>query len=368
MNITFKHILVGELRSYVESRDYYDLEFYPISRERAISHAENPRADKDDVAIFLAYNDNRLIGYLGAITDFIYHEDKIKKVYWLSCMWILPEFRRYRIALMLMLEAHKTFDGNILITNYIPRSKKVFEKTNQYHELQVLKGIRAYLRFDLARILTRKYNKLEIFQPFLKLSDGCLNSILHIRLQWKLRKTVLKHNYTFVKKIDKQLNNFIDINTKNSSFRRGINEFDWILKYPWVINSEKAPPDANKYYFSWYANDFQQHLVKIEDNNNNIVGALILIIYRGELKTPYIFLNGADEKDVTMFLIQLMIENKIPTYVGYDPTVNGHIIKSKLFWHKRNSEHGILISKKLAKEVNIDKPVLFYGDGDAVFT
>ena len=154
--ISIRDITIAQLKSYIDSGEFKKMVEIPISRHRAISHYNNPLAKPDDKILFLAYEDTIFVGYLGAMPDELKMAYKSIRVAWLSCMWVDSSQRGKGIAPMLLTHAHKTWKGNLLITNFIPLAKRAYDKTGLFTEFKTLPGIRGYLRFNLAEILAAK--------------------------------------------------------------------------------------------------------------------------------------------------------------------------------------------------------------------
>jgi GNAT superfamily N-acetyltransferase len=367
MNLSIINITLEELEKYLHSEEYKNSGFVPISVLRALSHRSNPRADKNDYCLFLAYDNDILIGYLGAITDWLFDFDKKHKVFWLSCMWVLPEYRRHGIAFNLLNHAVDIYSGNVLITNFIPQSKATFDKTGLFEEYANLKGIRAYVRFDFHRILPRKHPSFEKIKFVFGAFDFILN--LPVKLKLKINQANFNTTCTFseVEIFDENIQQFIHENCQESTFKRGVPEFDWMKKFPWVKRVKKNSKEASKYYFSQEAKDFRQWFIKVADKDQ-IVGFLLLTLFKGELKTPYLIYDKKYVKNIAAIIGRIIIQNKVYTYISYDNSVNPLLQKSGLFLNVRPAEYGFLISKTLRKKLQPKAPVLFDGDGDGAFT
>lgn len=365
MNLSIKNISLGELESYIHSEEYKNSSFVPISLLRAISHINNPRSRPEDWCLFLAYDDNKCIGYLGALPDTLYAGDVAEKVSWLSCMWILPEYRRHGIALKLLKHAYEILDGKVLITNYIPQSKHAFDKTNQYVDLKTLKGIRGYLRTDFEQILVRKNKKLAPVRPLLKMIDFSINLVLNVRLGLKLKSIKTSCKYFEIQSIDGSLAEFIRKKTQYSLFQRRADEFSWFMKYPWVKKVKEISPEAKRYHFSQEGKDFKQWFFKIEQNNI-IVGFIILSRFNGELRTPYLLFDEEAVEDIAGLIARLAIQNRIRTYISTNEMLNHCLIKTGIFFHRKVSEHGFIVGKNL-QHLIVGDVVVFDGDGDGAF-
>ena len=369
MNIEIKSIQVGELIKFIQSKEFLQAEFWPISKKRAISHAMNPRADAEDTALLLAYGSSHLIGYLGLVPDFYFIDEKPKKIFWISCMWVLPEYRREGVALKLLDAAYESCKGNIFITNYILRSKAAFIKTGEYVEYEILKGIRAYMYFNLNYILVNKYPGLKYIRPVLFLTDKVLNIFFRVRLYFLLKQERISNRYISFTYLNKETATFIDENRENALFRRGSQEFQWMIDFPWIKNKKDEETDTGKYHFSHYSKDFRQWFIKITDDYEKVKGFLMLTLQKGILKTPYIIAGKKLIPDIATFIIKLMDEYKIPTVVSHHPLlVNQLKKKNRFFLTIRTSEKGFIATKQISDKLK-DTCHLFYdGDGDNAFT
>jgi GNAT superfamily N-acetyltransferase len=365
MNLSIRNISLGELENYIHSEEYRNSSFVPISRLRAISHMNNPRSQPADWCLFLAYDGNKCIGYLGALPDTLYAGNRTEKVSWLSCMWVLPEYRRHGIALKLLKHAYETLHGKVLITNYIPQSKNAFDKTNQYVDLKNLKGIRGYLRACFEQILVRKNKRLAPISPLLKMIDFSINLVLNMRLSLKMKSIKTTCKYSEITSIDSSLAEFIRKKTQYSLFQRGAEEFSWFMEYPWVKKVDSISSEAKRYHFSQEGRDFRQWFFKVE-RNGVTEGFIILSRFNGELRTPYLFFNEEIAEDIAGFIARLAIQNRIRTYIGTHEKLNFHFVKMGIFFHKKGSEHGFIMGKVLQTLIE-GEVVLFDGDGDGAF-
>jgi GNAT superfamily N-acetyltransferase len=367
MNLKIRNIKLKELEEYLESEEYLNSSFVPISRIRAISHINNPRADANDVSLFLAYNDDKLIGYLGAITDMMFVTDIPEKVFWLSCMWVLPEYRRDRIALKLLQHAYNTFKGKVFITNFIPRSKGAFDRTEQYFDLIELEGIRGYSLIDFRTLLVRKYPKLFYLKPILSSIDTMGNLVVNYRLRNIKKKLNYSCNFSDIEVFDNDINTFIESFIDKSLLRRSSKEFNWIKDFPWVKKVEKLSQESDRYYFSQESKDFVQYFLKVE-KKNTVVGFLMITIFRGELKIPYIFYKPGFAQDIANYIAFLIIKTRVKVYIGYDQILNKKLYELGVFYHKRKSKYGFIVGKSMQGILKDKVSLLFYGDGDGAFT
>jgi GNAT superfamily N-acetyltransferase len=366
-DIDIRVIKIGELIEYTQSEEYSKEGFQTISRIRALSHAHNPRAEKDDCALFLAYDNGLLVGYLGTLPDMIYTEGKITKIFWISCMWVLPDYRGFGVATKLLKESYRLCRGQIFITNYILSSKTAFLKTGLYLEHTVLKGLRAYLYFNFDQIIIKRLPALKPIRPVFQFIDYFLNTFREIRL-----KTILSNRdgtFTFqeVVEFDQKFKQRIDSLGGSSPFIRSAEEFQWILNYPWITKKDEYKVESHKYAFSLYDKKFQQWFLQIIDKER-LVGFMILTSHNKLLRTPYIFCEESLYSECLWQIIRIMMQYKIPTLICHHQGIVNELRKnSKCFIHLRKSLHGFIISTKM-KSLMQRNYMFQEGDGDGAFT
>ena len=208
--IRIKELKVCQLEEYINSDEYKNLENIPISPQRALSGIYNPYGDKGDKVLFLAYDDDKFIGYLGALSDVLKINGKSSKVAWLSCMWVDNNYRRQGISVMLMQHANKIWNSNLLITNYIPLSKSAFDKTGIFTDFRSLPGIRGYLRFNLAEIIISKRPGLRRMKWLISLFDITANVLNEFRLLfWRAAFEANNIKIQYLREIDDETDSFI---------------------------------------------------------------------------------------------------------------------------------------------------------------
>ena len=121
-------ITISELESFVQSPAFQQAANIPISTRRAISQANNPRAQPDDVALVLIYEKDILLGYLGLVPDYLYVNGQPERICWMSCIWVNPEARGKGIAKQLLHSAHERWEGRLLATEFTAPAKQLYDK------------------------------------------------------------------------------------------------------------------------------------------------------------------------------------------------------------------------------------------------
>ena len=266
-----------------------------------------------------------------------------------------------------MKHAYKILEGDILITNYIPQAKAVYDTTGQYTPLVMHTGIRAYLRPDFATIIPRHKFKWRRLKGLLKMCDYVLGVYTSVRLHfYKIKLFDSSLSFIPISKFDESLSLTIEKLQSNNLFRRNITELNWLTEFPWVIETPIIPVESSKYYFTDYKNCFKSWRIIIKKDNNP-VGILILTQNGEELKTPYLLFPKELTDNVTNYILQLMIKSSAKTFVCHHKGICDNIKNKSPFFHIRKSEKGFLITEKLHKLLP-ENVWINEGDGDAAFT
>jgi GNAT superfamily N-acetyltransferase len=369
--LTIRNIAQSELEDFIHSKEYLEFEHIPISRRRAKSYLNNPRADEKDIILFLAYWDGKYVAYLGALPDIIFSSDKSERVAWLSCMWADKKYRRKGIALQLLKHAYKEWNGKLLITNFIPSAKGAFDKTEMFEELHSNNGVRAYLRFDLANILPRKKTSLKKIKGIIRLLDRILNLFYQTRFIFmKQKKLSGAYHSEEIRYIDNEVNKFIISKNTNTLSRREALEYNWLIKFPWVVQGKLPDDEQTKYEFTVICPKFKQTFIKVLNSENKLIAFLILTQRDNELKTPYLFFDRHETEIIYAIIIRYMMKNKICTLITYHSILAEYILNHHTpFIYKKKSVYSFLISKHLLHKIDNKEQYVFYdGDGDGLFT
>ncbi len=268
----------GNILEFVNSDQFSRLKSIPITRHRASSYAHNPRSDSSDKILFVAFENEEIIGYLGALPEKIFYQEEWRRMTWLSCFWIDPQFRGKNISKQLFDMAMKEWDKTAMITNMKPGTLKIYERTGYFQDPVTRIGIRGYLRFNLSEILPPKGGVFAKIKPVFQAIDFVFNIFNAIRLVfypgYKIDNDI---HYEYVEEISPEAGELIDKCNQSYLIRRGKQELEWVKNYPWVLEQEENA-DNRRYYFSSVSKRFFYQQVEFHDENGNVVAYLMLSI------------------------------------------------------------------------------------------
>ncbi|MDO9635267.1 MAG: hypothetical protein Q7J05_09590 [Paludibacter sp.] len=353
-------IKVGELITFVNSSRFQELPQIPITRLRALSQAHNPRASEDDVALIIAYEDNKLLSFIGLLPDILICERKQQKIWWNSCWWA-NENEKHNGAMQLFYMASKITNGQLFFPELTPHTTGLLSLMMGFRIVEQC-GVRGYLKLNLADILPARKASFKHIRFLLLVLDWLLNFIYKPILSiWK-KKLQSKHlSYQIIDRVDEETAFYLAKHNEHELFRRNQTELNWILDYPWIT---EEPADTNqKYSFSHHVKSFQVFLVKIHEINQ-MTGFFMLLVRDGNAKLSYCYHNpnsGSTFKDV---LYKLLIENNINTFL----TFNASIVQAI----QKNNHPFVLVREQIktiafSKEFKIQTQDIQDGDGDCAF-
>ena len=367
--VSIKKIKLSELEEFVNSDFFKGLKNKPISKIRANSYTENPRANKNDFVLYMAFLENELVSYRTILSDIFFVEKKPFSFGWLSGNWVSEKHRRKGISTLLFKEVFKDWNGKLMYTNYAEASKFVYDKTNKFSLLKELKGTKYYMRFCLADILPKKRNVFKKIKPFLVFFDAFLNLILDFINLFKNQAKENDFRVILNEDWGNSILNFEDSFTSGNLFQRGEKEFNWIQKNPWILSDNYTKRASKEYHFSSYAKQFNSKLYTIYNNENSLVGFVFLTIRNGHVKIPYSHFLKKDHKKIAAFIVDNCKNIKAKTIVVYNNNLEKELNKKLPSIIKKEFLQKYFTTKELEKSlVNKENCKLQSGDGDVVFT
>jgi GNAT superfamily N-acetyltransferase len=357
------------LLEYVNSTVFKAEENLPISEHRAVSHANNPRANVNDVLLFLAKEGDELIGYMGILPDLFFPKNQpIVKVGWVTCAWVKKEHRGKGITAKLFTEAHFKYNGNLLSYDYVPATKRMYDATGFFAQKPLVKhGVRLYIKSDFERILAPKSKVFKKSATVLKGLDSAGNNLL--KLYQSGKAFPIDHlNLEAVTEINDPLNEFIAEQNDQGYFQRQARELNWILSSPWIVERDEKTEMDQKYYFSSSAKEFKNLAFQLKDEHGKIVAFFFFTIRNGVVKLPYFFGN-TDDKENVLIINHLLQKWKAKEFTCFHPKLVSALQEAKtIAFHKKEINRFLVVDKQLSKSITHVNLFMEDGDGDAVFT
>lgn len=236
--------------------------FIPITLHRAEAHTHNPNADPNDVALLLANEGERNVGYFGLMPVRLQHDGQLHKVYWLTTWAVSPDYLGKGLGSQLM-EAALALDVDLAIVGSKP-ARRVSAKYG-FHEVKPLD----YLQIDLG--IAGRYNPISLILRLLRKAF----SLLRLRLRIENIDQVIARFFDiifapllrplFIQQLSAKFGateQAIKIERvshvqaaaqrkpQNTGFHRSVEVVNWMLTDPWVLPAGSSVSDKLDYGFS----------------------------------------------------------------------------------------------------------------------
>jgi len=261
-------------------------QFVPISMQRAEAHANNPFAAKEDVALLVAIDsDDEVVGYFGILPLLLRSEKDYHKVHWFTTWNVSSKVRGRGVGGQLMAEA-LTLEKDYLIVGSV-HARRVCRKygfwerdpliyywldptgMSQLNPLIWLKrGYRKFLR------LLKIKKQVEITSPLTESFAKLVSPLTRAWFTPRLAKleSELSEGYRF------QIVHQIHAEPQKTPQRpktelhRGVEAVNWMLKYPWVLESGQSVTEQMDYYFSDARPMYRQIAVEVYNREDKYLG------------------------------------------------------------------------------------------------
>jgi len=355
--LKIRQIKVGELKEYLQSNEYKNTVIIPITPQRAESHIQNPRADKEDVALILAEEDNgNVLGFIGLLPDFIFEPEQ-KKVFWISCWWAHPE-KGKSLGVSLLLAAYQASNG-LLLADASPDTLAVFRKSKMFHVPDSKPGIKLFLKPLINDVLLRKRPNWKKYSTFLSLMDWLIGAFF---LPLNFLQRILNSLPKGIEIESVKVFN-IEHRTKNYFNRNNI-EYDWIARFRWILDP-KSYSEKRYYPFSKTAVRFKNHFLAIKYNGIKIA-SLFMTERDGVFKLHYLFTVGDNWKLITKSIIHFLATQNAKEFITFNDELTKVLSSNSRLVYARPTSYQYVFGKGF--EEPLDTNGFQYGDGDAIFT
>jgi GNAT superfamily N-acetyltransferase len=363
--ISIRRFQVNDLIELVSSPDYQNWEVIPISRHRAISYTHNPRCSPSDIVLYLAYINNRMVGYRTVLPDTLLSDGKAIRVGWLSGNWVDPTYRRKGIATELLRAAMDDWNSKLLFTNYAAESKAVYDKAGSFENVFNLTGTRVYIRPCIARLASTRIVTSKRIRPILAAADLLISLLNPLPF---LARFVRCENitYQYLTYPDVEVINLFEKEEKHLSSARLKEELQWVCSYPWMVSAPLGDRIGERYFFSSSPKHFERLFVKVYEGDK-LLGFIMINNKDGFITTPYIACPEGKELVFAKILIKHVAKMGCSRLTTYHPVISQRLKGLMPFGLLAlRQQRKYYVSKIVTNEMK--KPITFVeGDGDCAF-
>jgi len=353
-----------DLQRFIESEFFKKLNKIPISKHRALSHINNPYCADDDILLWTAYENETLLGYSSVLPDMIVRNGQKEKIYWSSSTWREESEQKNTLAATLILKILELYKNQLFITDFGAELEKSYSKLRIFKPIETEFGTTFYRNLAFSQTIKRRFPKLKSIVPIYSFFEKFFNFVLFFNRKIFTKKIKINLEIIENKIFDIEFDYFIkNYCTENQLIERDSKFFEWIIKYPWVLQG-KFDDENKRYYFSSKAEQFEYHSIKIYDKQK-LVGFIFLKIRDKRLTVSFSYLNEVCAKDAANYIFNLINVKKIDTITVFDKKLLVELTKKRTKY---------IFAKKTAKKYffprsfDICSSAFQQGDGDMVFT
>lgn len=280
---------ISDLKRLLNSRKWFAADPLPITKQRALSHVNNPRAELSDVALLVAYEGETVVAYLGILPDKAFVKQAEYKIGWLTAWWANPERRFAGLGTMLLMRALNLYRDGLGASGFSSDSKRVFAALKRFTPVQEIRGFTGFVGLDLVNRLPRRWPMAAQLKCPLQACDWVIHKTAGLRQAlWRRQRTMPKgFRIEYFAEFDQEAEEYIGRHQGNELTRRGARELNWILRYPWALPAPLAEPTP--YYFSSAVKSYCNYNLKVYDTNDCLIAVLMLIVIDGHLIAPYCY-------------------------------------------------------------------------------
>ena len=296
-NFRIDHIRVGDLPEFAENiiRISSPGQFVPISQQRAIAHASNPNAVKDDIGLLVAYDDDgEIVGYFGILPILLRNGEELHKVHWFSTWSVSSKVRGMGVGTMLMEEA-LTLNLDFLIVGSV-HARRVCKKFGFWEKNPLIyywiemSGMGNINPLKWILRLIRKLFHIFKIDKIIKIStpatiwlDNLLSPLTKKLFYSLLSKSANKvlENFRFSEVSEIHRLESTNATKARVEMFRNIGTINWMLNYPWIKGFGQSATESMDYFFSDTRQLFKYLPIKVIDRKkDDITGFIVFSISR----------------------------------------------------------------------------------------
>ena len=365
----FKTFTVADLEIALLSEDFWLTKTLPITKQKALSFCHNPRAEKDDPVLLVAYQDNQVAGYLGILPDKIFFNNADRKLGWLTSWWVDPCIATKGVGAILLYKALNTYPEGVGVSGGSKEARKVLHGSRKFIVLKPLKGIDIRFRFNASKAILRKFPSLKTFRAWFKIADVVLDEIVNLRrLLWERRNNIRQRlTFEYISSIDEETGRFIERHYRHDLTRKGKAELDWIMTYPWIVSAPQKDSASRRYYFSSISARFFYLGVKVFEQGNGMVGFLMLSVRNDRMSVVYSHFESRHAASIAAAAVYHALAMDVSTLRLYDEKLVESVSQLRCpSWSTQSISRGFFLSKAFA-DIPLADCRLHGGDGDFAF-
>jgi len=343
------HIVPYTISKLRQSLKENDMPHELMPKIRQISYIHNPCVSDDTVVLVVAKSpDGALIGYMGVFPEQLQKPNTY--ISWGITLYIDSQYRGKGYGDILNAEIMKYAKGLYLVINHVPATARILEKKG-YEELF----------YDKYQLYVSRWNEHKGRYLSLKSVANQIDKCVFKRHSTKIH-LLNDIEFEYVKSIDDETYRFITEHSADDMFVRSRDILNWILQYPFTIETPLVNKTNRKYYFSCSYKTNALYAVKIYFKQE-LVGFLILRNRDGNLTLLYRYFKDAYREYVYATVTEHINALKPQTFTTTDSVLTDFLKQQLKPVRVLNSKFRLSFPKQFL-EIDVENGYIQGGDGD----
>lgn len=360
------HYTLKELKKALADNSLWLGDRIPITKTRAVSLVNNPRADEDDVLLLVLYNDEkRVMGYYAVVPDFIFIDGLKEKLGWLAAFWAETSPENATAIVTLYLKACELWDFKVASSSFSKFGERLFDKSRMVFDFIVRKGFKAIVRFNTTYWIMRKFPKLKTLSFVFRIADFALNILSDLRLRlWYMRSNTKNIEFEFINEIcEQELIDFIHKMNTNDLTRKSHEDLNYIMHYSDLLEVPLPDISNEKCFFGSLVSRNDNYAIKVMDKDFKIVAFAMINIVDKKLLFKYIY--SLDEYKLSLYRLigKIAIKKRVDMIESYNEDIWAGLKSAKFpFIYVKHANVRSVINNRY-KKYNFENYDLHDGDG-----
>lgn len=361
--ISVSKIKLSELIVFLDNSKLSTRNIIPLSRHKAISLMVNPRARNNDTIVYLAYYNDKVIGFHTILPDTININGQISRAAWLSASWVSPDYMNKGVAHLLLNEIINDWDGRVLANNFAPLARQIISKSDKFSKLYVAQGKRFYLR----KTYLKDYNTAKYSSFFDKFMEKLINFFNFSALTRKWLVLPKNIELEYFTRPDSEMVNMYNLANKNTLTRRTEDEWNWMLRFPWLQAAPLGDRISPKYFFASAPPEFNQYTIKVFAHDE-LIAMLHIQHSHTRLTVPYSYFEPKYSQIVAKVVLLHAHKLKATFIATYNhDLINGLNKYRSYFMYTTKRTREFLATNELISQIGGANFTFSDGDGDCGF-
>lgn len=346
---------VADISRMLDDGTFWQSGALPVTRERAISQINNPRAAPTDVILVVAYGaDGEVCAYIGMLPDRAWVGEAHEKFAWLTAWWVSPTNAPSGVGFLVLVKAMSCYQNKVAAQGFSDQALGVYAASRKFSD---------YSKLDGAEFEFFGKREIALWSVLNKLRQW----ISKARLRWVRGQLDLSNARLLeVRRVDEDSERMLRSHAATNISRRLGPDFDWIRDYPWV-RMRNGTVDDGDYYFTRYADHFAIRFFKVLDADGQCRAFLIFKERDRRTELAGAYYDEADVDLVADVIRAHVLDSDFVYFSLFDESITTRLQRNVFPYSSRvNVVRRQILSKRLAEIIG-GRPAFQAGDADCIF-